>query len=122
MTEGEARKLGRLLAKARRRKGLTLRGLDDLTGVSYAWIGRMEAGEFSAPAPSKLTRVAEALEVPLEEIDRITRGDVSKGLPGMRTYFRTKYQLSPAEIAQIEDRFEQVRRARRDDLAESDLG
>lgn len=122
MTEAESRKLGRLFAKARRRKGLSLRGLDELTGVSYAWIGRMEAGEWSAPAPSKLTRLAETLNVPMEDIERITRGHVSKALPGMRTYFRTKYRLSPAQIAQIEDCFEQVRSARREDVTESDLG
>lgn len=67
-----------------------------------------------APAPSKLTRVAEVLDIPPERIDRITRGKVSGDLPAIRTYFRTKYKLNPQEIGQIEDVFDQIRRDRRE--------
>jgi RIO-like serine/threonine protein kinase len=65
-----------------------------------------------APAPSKLTKVAEALGIAPERIDRITRGRISRDLPAIRTYFRTKYRLAPHEITQIEEVFDQIRRSR----------
>jgi transcriptional regulator with XRE-family HTH domain len=114
MTEVQARELGRLIKQARHTRKLSLRALDELTGASYGWLARLERGLMSAPAPSKLTRVAEALGIPPERIDRITRGKVSSDLPAIRTYFRTKYKLNPHEITQIEEVFDQIRRSRRD--------
>jgi transcriptional regulator with XRE-family HTH domain len=112
--KARARELGRLIKRARRARGLTLRELDELTGVSYPWLGKLERGEMSRPAPSKLTAVAEALGVPPERIDRMTRGQVASSLPAIHTYLRTKYKLSPDEIRQIEDVFDQIRRDRRE--------
>ncbi len=112
MTEVQARELGRLVKQARRTQKLSLRALDELTGVSYGWLSRLERGQMTAPAPSKLTKVAEALGIAPERIDRITRGQVSSDLPAIRTYFRTKYKLNPHEITQIEEVFDQIRRNR----------
>jgi len=112
MTEVQARELGRLFKQARRTRKLSLRALDELAGVSYGWLGRLERGQMIAPAPSKLTRVAEVLGIAPERIDRITRGRVSRDLPPIRTYFRAKYQLTPQEITQIEELFDQIRRDR----------
>ena len=114
MTEVQARELGRLVKQARRTRKLSLRALDELTGVSYGWLSRLERGQMIAPAPSKLTKVAEALSIAPERIDRITRGRISRDLPPIRTYFRAKYQLTPREITQIEEVFDQIRRNRRE--------
>jgi transcriptional regulator with XRE-family HTH domain len=112
MTEVQARELGRLFKQARRSKKLSLRALDELSGVTYRWLARLEHGQMKAPPPSKLTKVADVLDIPPERIDRITRGQVSRDLPPIRTYFRTKYQLTPQEIRQIEELFDQIRRDR----------
>jgi transcriptional regulator with XRE-family HTH domain len=114
MTEEQARELGQLVKRARRTRKLSLRALDELTGVSYGWLGRLEHGQMSAPAPSKLTKVAEVLSIAPERIDLITRGRISRDLPPIRTYFRAKYQLAPHEITQIEEVFDQIRRGHRD--------
>jgi transcriptional regulator with XRE-family HTH domain len=114
MTEVQARELGRLVKQARRTRRLSLRALDELTGASYGWLGRLERGQMIAPAPSKLTKVAEVLSIAPERIDRITRGRISRDLPAIRTYFRTKYKLNPHEITQIEEVFDQIRRDRRE--------
>lgn len=114
MTEVQARELGRLVKRTRRAQGLSLRKLDELTGTSYGWLSRLEKGQMTAPAPSKLTKVAEVLGIPPERIDRITRGKVSSDLPAIRAYFRTKYKLDPQEIRQIEEVFDQIRRNRRE--------
>jgi transcriptional regulator with XRE-family HTH domain len=112
MTEVQARELGRLFKQARSARKLSLRAVDELSGVSYGWLRRLEGGGMSRPAPSKLTKVAEVLGIAPERIDRITRGQVSSELPPIRTYFRAKYQLTPREITQIEELFDQIRRQR----------
>ncbi len=114
MTEVQARELGRLFKQARRSRKLSLRALDELTGVSYGWLSRLERGQMITPAPSKLTKVAEVLGIAPERIDRITRGRISRDLPPIRTYFRAKYKLKPEEIRQIEELFDQIRRNRRE--------
>jgi transcriptional regulator with XRE-family HTH domain len=115
MTEVQARELGRLFKRARRTRRLSLRAVDELTGAaSYGWLSRLENGQMIAPAPSKLTEVAEVLGIAPERIDRITRGRISRDLPSIRTYFRAKYHLTPQEITQIEEVFDQIRRNRRD--------
>ncbi|HEV3322350.1 MAG TPA: helix-turn-helix transcriptional regulator [Solirubrobacteraceae bacterium] len=114
MTEAQARELGRLFKQARRTKKLSLRALDELSGVTYGWLTHLEHGKIMAPAPSKLTKVAEVLGIPPERIDRISRGQVSRELPTIRTYFRAKYQLTPKEITKIEELFDQIRRDRHD--------
>lgn len=118
MTDVQARELGRLIKQARRSRKLSLRALDELTGASYGWLARLERGQMLAPAPSKLTRVAEALDIAPERIDRITRGQVSRDLPPIRTYFRAKYKLTPQEITKIEEVFDQIRRNRHDHTGE----
>ena len=114
MTQVQARELGRVFKQARTAQKLSLRQLDELSGVSYGWLSRLERGQMNAPAPSKLTKVAEVLSIPPERIDLITRGRVSGDLPAFRTYFRAKYQLTPQEIEHMEQVFDQIRRDRHD--------
>lgn len=122
MTDVQARELGKLFRQARLKRKLSLRALDELTGLSYGWLSRLESGHMKAPAPSKLTRAAVALGIAPERINLITRGKISHDLPAIRTYFRAKYQLTPHEISQIEEVFDQIRRNRRDDHGEDILG
>lgn len=102
MTPSQARQLGSIFAKARARKGVSLRDLAWQVGVHTSWLGRLEHGDFADPAPDRLARVAEELDIEPERIDRITKGAVADGLPGMRTYFRAKYDLTPEQIEQVE--------------------
>jgi transcriptional regulator with XRE-family HTH domain len=102
MTGAQAQQLGQLIARARTRKQLTYRALDKLAGVNYVWIVRLERGEFRNPAPDRLGRLAEALDINPERLDRISHGHLSDSLPEVRTYFRAKYDLSPDEISRVE--------------------
>jgi transcriptional regulator with XRE-family HTH domain len=102
MTEAQARKVGSLLAKARGKKGLTLRDLAQLTGIPPTTITRVERGEYSEPAPDNLARLAEALELDPARIDRLSSNYLANSLPSVSTYFRSKEKASPEEIAEIE--------------------
>lgn len=114
MTEAQAKQLARLFRTARLARKLSLRQLDELSGVSYGWISRLESGTQPELSSSRLTKVARVLEIPPERIDRITRGQVASDLPPIRTYFRAKYKLTTEEIQQIEELFDRIRQQRHD--------
>jgi transcriptional regulator with XRE-family HTH domain len=110
MNDAQAVRLGRLLAEARRNQNLSLRAVAERAGVAHIWLSRVEQGRFNQPAPERIARVAEVLGIDLERIDRITNGHVSNSLPGVRTYFRSKFDLSPEEIDQIEHTVTELQR------------
>ena len=101
LTPAKAKELGRLVAKARAKKGLSTRNLAVELGISNVWITKLEAGAFVDPSPALLAKLAEALDIEPSRIDRLMPGAVADSLPGMRTYFRAKYDLSPEQIARI---------------------
>jgi len=112
VTEAQSKKLGGLLARARRSQGLSTRQLARQVGVAYGWISSVEAGRFLDPAPDRLARLAEALNIEPARIDRLTKGSVAGGLPGLKTYFRAKYDLSAEEIEQVERYVKRLRGGR----------
>lgn len=102
MTPTQAKQLGAVIAKARAKKGLSIRDLAAKLGVHTSWVGFLEQGRYVDPAPDRLARIAELLDIPAARMNRLTRGAVSEGLPELRTYFRAKYDLSPEQIEQVE--------------------
>ena len=110
MNDTQAERLGRMLAQARRNQGLSLRALAEQARVAFAWLYRVEHGMFNDPAPERLMRVVEVLGVDPERIDRVTKGHVSSSLPGVRTYFRSKYDLTTDEIDEIERTVTEIQR------------
>jgi transcriptional regulator with XRE-family HTH domain len=52
-------KLQKLLADARRAKGVSLRQVERATGVSNAYLSQMETGQVGEPSPRKLKALAE---------------------------------------------------------------
>lgn len=109
MTQRQAQHLGRLVQKARQAKGLSLRDIEDQTGISFAWISQVEHGTYQQPAPERLARLAELLGIDPERIDRLSRGQVSAALPTMRTYLRTKYDMTADDIARVEAMVARIR-------------
>lgn len=102
MTQRQAKELGSLITRARTRKGLSLRDIEEQLDIPRSWLGYLEKGLTLSVAPDRLARLAELLDIEPDRIDRITRGAVADGLPAVRTYFRAKYGLSPEDIKQIE--------------------
>lgn len=110
MTESQSQELGRLLARARVERGLSMRELAMHVGMADGWIAGVEAGRFAEPAPDRVARIADALDIEPARIARITRGAVANGLPSMRTYFRTKFDLDAEQIAKVERYVERLRK------------
>jgi transcriptional regulator with XRE-family HTH domain len=111
MTPAQAKKLGQLIARTREARGIGMRELALMVGVSLGWISEFEAGRYLDTSPGRLARIAEALNLDPTRLDRFTGGTMANSLPNLKTYFRAKYDLTPEQIAQVEQYVRRLRRA-----------
>jgi transcriptional regulator with XRE-family HTH domain len=97
MDEQQAKTLGSLLRQKREALGLSLRQLAKLAEVNDVNIFRLERGDWAAPAPDKLARIAEALGLSLADVYALADYAVPTDLPSFKPYLRTKYRSLPQE-------------------------
>jgi len=83
-------------------RGIAQTALAAQLGVAAGWLAGLEQGRFLDPSNERLARIAEALDVEPKRIGLIMGHSVGSGLPGMRTYFRAKYDLTPEQIDRVE--------------------
>lgn len=102
MTEAQATRLGQLLLRARTRRGWSLATLHQHTDIPEVWLNRVERGLYLQPAPERLAKVAEALDVDPVAVDRASRNHLAQSLPSVRTYFRSTAQATPEQLDEIE--------------------
>lgn len=103
MEPEQAKRLGTYLREARQAKGLSARQLGDLTDINDATIVRFENGSFTAPAPDKLARIAEALDLSIADVFALAEYASPSELPSFTPYLRTKYRDLPDDaVEQIE--------------------
>jgi len=103
MDDEQAKALGKVLRDRREALGLSLRQLTQRVSIPDATIVRIEQGAFSAPAPDKLARLADALGLSLADVYALADYAVPSDLPSFKPYLRTKYRDLPAEdVAAIE--------------------
>ncbi len=100
MEPDQAQRLGQFLRKARQDKQLSAMQLSELTGISDASIIRTEQGKVNSPAPDKLVRIAEALDVPVADVFALAEYMVVDELPTFAPYLRTKYAALPEEAVE----------------------
>lgn len=58
--------LGIFLASARNKLEMTLRAVEEATGISNAYLSQLEHGKIKMPAPQNLYKLAELYQVPYE--------------------------------------------------------
>lgn len=110
MTGAQARAVGRLIAKARARAGLSFAELEAVSGLPATWLFRVEKGHYESAAPDRIGRLADALDIDPAEINRVSGDYLATGLAERRIYLRGKEKL-PLEALDEADRFfEQLRR------------
>jgi transcriptional regulator with XRE-family HTH domain len=102
----QAKELGRLLRERRQELGLSTIQLAKQVGTTDGTITRIEQGLFTAPAPDKLSRIAEALGLSLADVFGLAEYAVPSDLPSFRPYLRAKYRSLPSEaVEQLERSF-----------------
>jgi transcriptional regulator with XRE-family HTH domain len=98
MDQEAARKFGEWLRQKRHTAGLGTTELAKRTGITDGTITRLEQGSIATPDPRKLSRIAEALGIPVEEIYGMAGYNAPKQLPSVRPYLRSKYRDLPGEV------------------------
>lgn len=102
-------KLGQLVRSHRQATGLSLRALARREGLDYSWLSRLEQGEYAAPSPQRLQRLARALDIDIEELYGLAGYVVSDRLPEFETYLRAKYDLPDQAVTQLDEYFQLLR-------------
>ena len=97
MEPDRAAALGRVLRTRREELGLSTRKLSAHAGVNDVTIVRIERGEFAAPRPDKLSRLADALNLRLADIFAMADYVAPSELPTLAPYLRAKYPGLPDE-------------------------
>jgi len=102
MKEAHAQRLGQLILRARGRRGWSLETLHEHTGIPSVWLNRVERGVYLQPAPERLAKLAEALDIDPIAIDRASQNHLAQSLPSVRTYFRSAAKATPQQLDEIE--------------------
>lgn len=93
----QAKELGQRLRARREELGLSLRQLAERAETTDTTIIRIEQGAYAAPAPDKLSRIAEALGLSLADVFALAEYAVPGDLPSFQPYLRSKYRDLPPE-------------------------
>lgn len=111
--------LGTKLRKIRRARRATLRGVEDATGISNAYLSQLENGKISKPSPNFLYKLAKFYEVPYEDLMRAAgyvgedrSGDEEKRGRVSAVALATLSSLEPDEQAELM-RYAEYLRSRR---------
>jgi transcriptional regulator with XRE-family HTH domain len=78
---GMATRLGSALRAARTARGLTLRDLEKLTGMSQSQLSQIETGYRADPSFSTVSKIAKAVGVSLDGLAGNTKASSAPGVP-----------------------------------------
>ena len=101
--------LGKLLKDARLRSRISQAQLAETIGISRPFLSQLESGRYLQPAPGVLQRIAEVLDVSLDDLHALTGYTAPSGLPDYRAYLHAKYSLPEQAIDELSDYFEFIR-------------
>ncbi len=114
MSPQQSKQLGALVRRRRLKLGIGMRELARRVNIDSRMMQRVEAGELRRPTAKLLQSLADALRLPGEDMLAVA-GFSPDALPSLRTYFRTKYDLSEEAVAELDHYLQQLReRYRRD--------
>jgi len=106
---GGNKALGVFVRERRESRGMSLNDAALASGLHHSYWSYLEAGKYHNPRPAHLQLVAEALEVPFEDLYGMAGYEVPQRLPSFRPYLRAKYDLPPEAITQLESYFSLLR-------------
>jgi len=98
----QAERLGKFLRRSRQTAGLSARQLAEHTDISDATVIRIENGQYRSPEAESLAQMAHALDIPVHDVFERAGFMTSDDLPAIAPYLRTKYDLPPEAMEQIE--------------------
>lgn len=106
MSPRDVASLAKSIRRHREAAGLSISGLAREAGLEPSTVLRLEAGEFEAPDPNKLQRLAAALGIDPEEF--FAHYPAPERLPEIAPYLRAKYGMSSEAVAEAERLFAEL--------------
>ena len=100
--------LAELVQRLRTEAGLSMYELAKRSGINRSTLMRIEDGTTTQPDSGTLNTLARALNVEPEVFYDAVWQDTDAPLPSLGLYFRSKYRLSPRQIAEIEDSIQHI--------------
>lgn len=98
--------LGEYIQRHRVARGLSGREFARKIEADTAYVVRLERGDYRAPRPDLLARIAQTLKLPLSDVYAIAGYVVPCDLPSLIPYLRTRYgQLSDEGITALDGYF-----------------
>jgi transcriptional regulator with XRE-family HTH domain len=112
----QAAELGRLIRGRRNELELSVRQLAEQAEMNFATLSRIEQGQFAAPGPDKLARIAKALRISTADLFALADYTGHGDLPSFQPYLRGKYRDMPtAAVDELIKAFERIVRKHRYD-------
>lgn len=110
MTKGVINQaLGEYVRTRRTSQNLSFNECAEHSGLHHTFWRKLEAGEYESPSPKNLHLVAETISCPIEDLYALCGYPVSTEMPSLVPYLRTKYDLPPEAISDMERYFAQLR-------------
>jgi transcriptional regulator with XRE-family HTH domain len=100
--------LGERIKGKRETLGISQRQLASRIGVHHSYLARLEAGDYSQPAPTLLHRLAEALDLVPEDLFALAGHTIPHELPSFTPYLRAKYHISDEAAQELTDYFNYI--------------
>lgn len=102
MDKKQALRLGKFLLRSRQAAGYSARELAERADLTAATIVRIENGQYRTPQAESLAQMAHALDISVHEVFERAGYMTNDDLPAMAPYLRTKYDMPPEALEQIE--------------------
>lgn len=101
---------GDFIRRRRFELGITLRELEERTGLDNSRLSRWEHGTKRPVSPDLMPQLADGLEVPVSDLYRLVAPDMADALPELRPYLHTKYgeQVPDGVLVELADHCEEV--------------
>lgn len=101
-TEKKNAPLGEFIKSRRLSRGMSRSGVATATGLDYSYIGKLESGEYRMPSPEALRLIAGAIGCKPNDLYVLAGYKIGGELPGFGSYLRSKYNMPPEAIDQLE--------------------
>ena len=107
--------LGTYLKRIRKQKNLTLRAVEEKTGISNAYLSQLENNKISFPSPKFLDKLAMLYELPYDQLMKLAGYPVSAGKE-KNLAFRLESnfeELTPDEKTKVQEYIQFLKSQRR---------
>lgn len=106
--------LGEYVRERRVAIGMSMRQLEEATGIPRSGLSEIENGLRAMPSPELLQRIAEALRIDYEDLFAVSGISRPEKLPELDAYLRTRYrdELTAADRRSLERYFDELRSKR----------